>query len=170
MYLKLPPVTYHYLEKSRNKLYSIYYMSKGYFMKMLNLLFILSMFAAMASPAWSQSSGLDCSARICVFGDISFCRTEDYTDIAIKNFESDTPVWNGELGQRLSNNVDDKVQLDFSAGDQYAIFTFRKDDLAALKRDPSKTLLGTFEDGYTWADGYHTRALLSISCLQRDAL
>ena len=73
-----------------------------------------------------------------------------------------------EDGVVTQSQDDDKVVLDFgvgaTGGDQYSTFTFRKDDLKACAKGKLASLPGLYEDGYDWADGYHTRSLLVLRC------
>ena len=111
-------------------------------------------------------NGLLCRATACIFGEPVFCRPADFSRIAIKGIQSQHPKWDDTDGEVEIAKDNDKVTLNFGLddADQYSFFTFRKDDIWAFQHGRLRALPGTYEDGYDWADGYHTRALLAVTC------
>lgn len=128
--------------------------------------FALSIFLVASSSLFATAElpdRLSCSALSCVYGDAAFCNVEELLGFSLSQIRSGRPQWEGDSAGRLSTE-DDKVLLDFSDGDQVSKLTFRKEDALDLSLGKKATLPGTYEDGYYWADGYHTRALFALSC------
>lgn len=129
--------------------------------------------AGTAPPVGAASidmpQALQCQATTCVYGDSQFCNADLLGRLSLSNLQQAAAVRLHQAGESrdgmlLVDPKSDKVKIDFASGDQYAIFTFRKDDILALNDGSTARLRGSFEDAYDWADGYHTRALFALEC------
>lgn len=141
--------------------------------KMLMLLsLVLTSAFAFASPTevTPLPSALHCDSVLSVYGKPGVFHRKAFaalTDISQKKAHWSEGV-NSNEGVVQEGDENDKVVFDFGVGavggDQYSTFTFRKDDLFAMSRGTLSRISGLYEDGYDWADGYHTRELLVIEC------
>lgn len=114
-------------------------------------------------PLPSIPNALACKGMMRIYGEPAFTNLSYYGEIKLTQLNTE-PAWNEKIGEIRHELHDDKVTIDFSDGDQYSSFTFRKDDLGALHRGDIKLLSGVYEDGYDWADGSHTRAAILVHC------
>jgi hypothetical protein len=132
------------------------------------LFFALSLFSltlvARPQSMPQMPSMLNCRATTCIYGHAGFCEPGEFQKIVLNKLQTENPEWDNQAGTRYAEAGDDKVTLDFSDGDQYSRFVFRKDDIEEFVEGRKQTVPGTYEDGYDWADGYHTRAFLALSC------
>lgn len=126
---------------------------------------------AQAKPAALRlPEALDCKAVLEVYGNPTRQNLENYQHVKLRNLTSDELKWGSETG--VLKTYDDKIVFDFGVGahggDQYSSFTFLADDFEALLSGKQSLLSGVYEDGYDWADGYHTRAQYVVHCQVAD--
>ena len=132
----------------------------------LGLALVVASSAQAASSKVALPNALQCKAVMEVYGDPKRQDLAEYQNIQLHHLNSEELKWGLEAG--VLKTYDDKIVLDFGVGahggDQYSSFTFLADDVSAYLAGKQETLSGVYEDGYDWADGYHTRALLVVHC------
>lgn len=137
-------------------------------MKALILFLMLPATASRAhlsnQPLPPLPNSLSCDGVMAIYGDPSFSDLSFFRGIKLTHLNHE-PTWQGAIGEIRHELSDDKVTIDFSNGDQYSSFMFRKDDLRAINQGTIKRLSGIYEDGYDWADGFHTRAAILVHCI-----
>jgi hypothetical protein len=131
-------------------------------MKLSQVLFVLILTAYTTVQAQSYPNTLVCTGVKFIKGEKNFDNPSFYFPVTVTRISSTsaTLVRESSLQEGTVTTKDGVTTLDFSDGDQYRILRFKTRRLL----DPAQKALGTFEDSYTWSDGYHTRALYSISC------
>lgn len=131
---------------------------------------IIVFFLACLSQTFATN--LTCNGVKFIEGFPDFSNISDYLPRTIQNINEQN-IFNGEIelwdktfrvgtGEILtSTNVD----LDFSEGDQYSNFLFKKDEWESFWKSRQQTILsGFYVDSFSWADGDHIRAKFLIEC------
>ena len=147
----------------------------GLFMKILGIyssltLCISAVHAAALNEDMVFPDTLYCTGIKCLDGLTDFCNTNDFNAEEISQINTKNHLhWNGDDKGILTIDKDSqKVILDFGfgphGGDQYLTFTFSIEDLMQLSNNKINQVSGLYEDGFDWADGYHVRALMLLSC------
>ncbi len=106
---------------------------------------------------------LACYGERNIFGSSTSVVPSAYKNIQLINLNKE-PTWDEASGRIVIEPHDDKIKIDFTDGDQYSAFIFRAEDLQALSKDKLKSIIGMYEDGYDWSDGYHTRIAIVVQC------
>ena len=129
----------------------------------------LSMAHTSTQPLPPLPNALACEGVIRIYGDPAFLNMSFYSHIRLTNLD-EKPKWADLTGEIRHEDYDDKLTIDFSNGDQYSVFVFRKDDLESFHRGEITTLSGMYADGYDWADGFHTRAAILVHCVSMSKI
>lgn len=139
---------------------------KGYFMKSVFILSLLLTVSTFASENVKWPRRLKCTGVVCLPGSLeNFCKPGARPTIYFPKPEMiKNPVGQEAYDHHNDRKLNGLVSLDFSDGDQYAFYTFKAADVAALSGKRVNVIQGVFEDGYDWTNGYNTRARMTVSC------
>jgi hypothetical protein len=135
-------------------------------------LFIFSSVCLLSINAYAKGPGtypakLTCTALgDCIAGYPNFCEADFYFPVTVVIEQPENLQVNPyDPSEVLSaEELQTKVKLDFSQGDQYSFYFFDRDDMSALVEGPLDKIQGTYEDGFDWVNGYNTRAKFNIEC------
>ncbi len=143
-------------------------MTRSYLIAALAIIAMPSARATFAHPS------LRCEAIACLGDKGSTCRLDSW-----KPFELEVQANGREVLWKESTMTapvrgviheitDSLIIYDFGVGahggDQYSEFSFATDALHALSAGKVESVIGHYEDGYDWADGYHSRAQIQVRC------
>ena len=115
---------------------------------------------------------LACKAVGCLPVPDSSCDLKSYQHMELKRQGKGMDVsWKDGDGSSTDGVLfeqENQVIYDFGVrahgGDQYYSFTFKREALEDLAAGRVNEVGGEYEDGYDWADGYHSRVSLLMSC------
>jgi hypothetical protein len=132
---------------------------------------IIAMPSAQATLAYPS---LKCEAIACLGDKGSTCRLESWKPFQLEVQANGREVlWKESTTSEPARGVilestDSLIIYDFGVGahggDQYSEFSFATDHVHALSAGKIASITGEYEDGYDWADGYHTRAQIQVRC------
>lgn len=75
-----------------------------------------------------------------------------------------TVRWAADLGTLVDTGERDTVRLEFSDGADRRTFTFQREALRSLSMGYVDAVRGLYEDGFIFADGFHTRSMEVVEC------
>lgn len=114
------------------------------------------------AKATNFPSALQCNGVEVFNGDPNFLNLAWYQNMPLRHLDEE-PEWEGRFGDIREGETADEVVVDFTSGDQYAFFTFKKSEVEKLKNGEISSLKGVFEDGFDW-DHYYVRASIGVRC------
>jgi hypothetical protein len=137
--------------------------------KSIQVLSVLALMSpgVMAQAAVKFPSQLVCEAvGDCIAGYENFCEADFYFPAVLENPADNVGSLYDPANEMSDEELQKKVKLDFSQGDQYSFYFFDAQAMTELAQGTVDKIEGTYEDGFDWTNGYNTRARFRVECVR----